>query len=134
MLVVGRPRRVPLVSQGGLLLVLLGHLLLMASPLHAETVHREAGVAAHQEAHHDHCPACVGPQLASADTAELGGDCAFEPALRPASAPFRLGTCHVLVAWQDALQHPGAWSSWLLERERPLRLAPTQAFLQVFRT
>jgi hypothetical protein len=129
-----QPHRLLLVRQALLLVtVLLGHLALMASPLHAYPSHEEGWFVTHadQPAAAQHCSECSSHRAAPRD-ADHVGHCAVE-ALSPRGTQtlrVALGCTSVwptLSAAESPVSGPAAGTP------PPLKAAPTRAFLQVYR-
>ena len=131
------PRQVQRFSQArraaALVLALLAHLLVMASPLHAEPIHGD-GAAVHAEdaAGPLHCPECA-PIRASSAHPNRTSDCAIESVAPPTSRVGRaldsLASSSWLIPTPDELTLAGAAPRAI----RPPEPASSLAFLQVFR-
>jgi hypothetical protein len=117
-----------------LLLVLLGHLALMASMLHDGPSSQEVSVSAPVD--HattlSHCPECT-PLHAEPDGSEHSTDCALESAPPAGHLKVRLVTGLAAVAWLDPPESQPAPQASVRRALQPFRLCPSQAFLQVFR-
>jgi hypothetical protein len=116
-----------------LLLALLSHFALMATPLHAEGLHSEAISSLQADPHGDlqHCLEC-GPLGLSVRRGDPADDCALQLAppagltIRVASSAPPFGQLSPLVG----ARHP-PWR--LIETLGPPDMDESQAFLQVFR-
>jgi hypothetical protein len=131
-----RPSPIALMARGAgvLLLVLLSHLAVMASPAHVAAIHNGGAAAVHDAAREagGHCGVCISDPL-SVGGIDQSGDCGIEAAPPDGlGLRFTAGSLPAASPWPWLAQVGSLWPR--PEVTQPPGRANVQAVLQVFRT